>query len=232
MMALKQFCEMDAEGWPIGQVDSAKKMIPGYTWVDAGYLPEVVHEFCRQSGRGYHPTIGRGATQPRRHMVSRSATGKSLVLHVGEGFTVSWVPSERVFRMEVDADHWKTWLQQRLRTPLGQAGAMTLYKAIPSEHMSLARHLTAERKVEAYIAGKSVVIQWERMRKQNHWLDALYLGCAAGHLAGARLVGEVEKAQQRANASQRADSNRSSCSNYHLERWGDMADRVMSRLFE
>jgi len=54
---------------------------------------------------------------------------------------------------------------------------MTLYRAAPSEHLSLARHLTAEHKVEAYVAGKGVVVQWERLRRQNHWLDALYNAC-------------------------------------------------------
>jgi hypothetical protein len=28
------------------------------------------------------------------------------------------------------------------------------------------------------------------VRKQNHWLDALYNACVAGHLAGVRLVVE------------------------------------------
>ncbi len=28
------------------------------------------------------------------------------------------------------------------------------------------------------------------MRRQNHWLDALYNACCAGHACGVRLVGE------------------------------------------
>src|SRR5829696_8633175 len=34
-------------------------------------------------------------------------------------------------------------------------------------------------------------VMWERLRKQNHWFDALYNACAAGHGVGVRLVAEV-----------------------------------------
>ena len=34
-------------------------------------------------------------------------------------------------------------------------------------------------------------VQWERRRKQNHWFDALYNACAAGHYCGVRLVEEI-----------------------------------------
>ena len=69
-------------------------------------------------------------------------------------------------------------------------GAMTLYQAAPQEHLSLAKHLTAETKTEEFVAGKGVVVRWERVRKPNHWFDALYNACAAGHFCGVRLLGE------------------------------------------
>ena len=93
--------------------------------------------------------------------------------------------------MEMDADHWKTWVHQRLSTPLGKPGAMTLYRAPAQEHLSLAKHLTAEVKTEEFVAGKGVVTKWERIRKQNHWFDALYNSCVAGYGCGVRLVDEV-----------------------------------------
>ena len=50
--------------------------------------------------------------------------------------------------------------------------------------------MTAEAKVEEFIAVKGMVERWERVRRQNHWFDALYNTCAAGHGCGARLVDE------------------------------------------
>jgi hypothetical protein len=65
---------------------------------------------------------------------------------------------------------------------------MTLFQALPHDHLSLAKNLTAERKVEEFVAGRGVVVKWERLRRQNHWFDALYNACAAGHFCGVRLV--------------------------------------------
>lgn len=42
---------------------------------------------------------------------------------------------------------------------------------------------------------RGVVTKWERVRRQNHWFDALYNACAAGYLCGARLLGETVKPQ-------------------------------------
>jgi len=195
LQGLKQFRDLTINGWPMDQTDENELRTPDQVWIDSAYLPEVVHEFCRQTGSPFYPSIGRGATQPRRHGVPRGTAIGSTVREVGEGFNVCWLPAEQIHRMEVDADHWKTWVQQRLRTPLGQPGAMTLYRAAPSEHLSLARHLTAEHKVEAYVAGKGVVVQWERVRRQNHWLDALYNACAAAYYCGARIVPDDTDAQ-------------------------------------
>jgi hypothetical protein len=36
-----------------------------------------------------------------------------------------------------------------------------------------------------------VVVKWERIRRQNHWFDALYNACVAGHGCGVRLVQEI-----------------------------------------
>ncbi|MCA9047071.1 MAG: hypothetical protein KDA69_22265 [Planctomycetaceae bacterium] len=38
--------------------------------------------------------------------------------------------------------------------------------------------------------GRGVVIRWVRIRKNNHWFDALYNACAAGHDSGVHLLEE------------------------------------------
>jgi hypothetical protein len=113
-----------------------------------------------------------------------------VVFYIGEGFYINLLASPHQFLAEVDANHWKTWVQQRLVTPTDQPGAMTLCAALPSDHLSFAKHLTAETTAEEYVAGKGVVTKWERVRKNNHWFDALYNACAAGHLAAVRLVSD------------------------------------------
>ena len=159
--------------------------------IDAGYQSPVVYAFCRESGERFRPAIGRGASQQyRAERYNRPVQGGATVKAIGEGWHANWLPVEKLLLVEVDADHWKTWTHQRLTTPLGKVGAMTLFKAQPVEHLSLAKHLTAETKTEEFVAGKGVITKWERVRRQNHWFDALYNACVAGQAYGVRLVDE------------------------------------------
>jgi len=188
LIALRQFREALREGLPVESANG-ERMIPQQAWIDAGYLTTVVYGFCRESGNQFRPAIGRGAAQQHRQWYNRPTRTGALVKHVGEGFHINHLRPERLHIVEVDADHWKTWVHQRLGTPMGTAGAMTLFRAAPQEHLALAKHLTAETKTEEFVAGKGVVVKWQRIRRQNHWLDALYNACAAGYLCGVRLVG-------------------------------------------
>ncbi len=67
---------------------------------------------------------------------------------------------------------------------MGQPGAATLYYSPDrNEHMSLAKHFTAEKQVT-----KNGVTSWEEVHGNNHWLDGFYNACMSGHLCGARLI--------------------------------------------
>jgi hypothetical protein len=161
---------------------------PDFVWADAGYMAPVVYAFCRESGQRYIPAVGRGAAQQRSQWYNRPTQTGSVVRHIGEGFHMNYLPAENLYLAEADADYWKTWVHQRLKTPMGSPGALTLFKGIAEVHLSLAKHLTAEAKVEEFLPGKGLVTRWERLQKNNHWFDALYNACAAGHLAGSRLI--------------------------------------------
>jgi phage terminase large subunit GpA-like protein len=189
MVALRELRALAVAGWPVGTAGGEPKQAD-MVWIDAGYMTPVVYAFCREAGRPFHPAIGRGADQQRRQWYNRPTSTGSIVKQIGEGYHVNWIPAETMYLIEVDADYWKTWAHQRLTTPVDSPGAMTLYQAGPHEHLALARHLTAERKLETFVAGKGVVTKWERLRRQNHWFDGLYNACAAGHVCGVRLVQE------------------------------------------
>jgi hypothetical protein len=168
-------------------------------------MTPVVYSFSRETNNGFLPAVGRGAGQQHAQWYNRPTRTGSIVKQVGEGFHINWLPAERLHLIEVDADHWKSWVHQRFATPVGNAGAMTLFQASPQEHLVLAKHLTAETKTDQFIAGKGVVTKWERLRRQNHWFDALYNACAAGYLAGVRLVDENRKPRERRTLRQMAE---------------------------
>jgi hypothetical protein len=189
MVALKQFRDQCQNGWSVEGTGAIK--VPDQVWIDSGYMTEVVYAFVRQQeGNRYRPAIGRGAAQQHRQWYNRPTQTGSIVKHIGEGFHINWLQAQHLFLVEIDTDYWKTWVQARLSTPPGQEGAMTIFQAAPAEHLSLSKHLTAERKVEEFIAGRGVVVRWERMRRQNHWLDALYNASCAASFCGMRLVAE------------------------------------------
>jgi phage terminase large subunit GpA-like protein len=192
LAALRGLREELNAGWPSADATLAgQRVAPRMCFVDAGYMTPVVYAFCRESGGNYLPAVGRGASQQKDRSVNFQAQTGSIVKVVGEGYRAVWLPTEQVQLVEADADHWKTWVHQRLSTPVGTAGAMTLYKARdPHEHLALAKHLTAEAKTEEFVTGKGVVVKWEKLRRQNHFLDALYNACVAAHGVGVRLVQE------------------------------------------
>jgi phage terminase large subunit GpA-like protein len=188
LVALRELKEQFTEGWPGGTAEG-EKLLPQQVWVDSGYMAPVVYAFCRESGERFRPAVGRGAAQQyARQYYHRPTQTGSVVRWIGDGQHASFLPAEQLLLLEVDSDHWKSFVHQRLTTPLGKAGAMTLFKALPQEHLSLAKHLTAEQKTEEFVAGRGVVVRWERLRRQNHWLDCLYNACAAAHACGVRLV--------------------------------------------
>lgn len=188
MVALRQFRSLATAGWP----KESEMLKPQLALVDAGYMTDVVYAFCRETGNRFIASVGRGAGQQHQQTYNRQTQTGSVVRHLGEGFHINWLPQANTFLTEVDADHWKTWVHQRLVTPTTSPGAMTLFQASSTEHLAFAKHLTAEVKTEEFIAGKGMVIKWERRRRQNHWFDALYNACAAGHYCGVRLVEEVK----------------------------------------
>jgi hypothetical protein len=136
--------------------------------------------------------VGRGASQQHQQTYNRTTTAGSVVVHLGEGFHINWLLSAKSHLEEIDADQWKTWVHQRFTTPTSNPRAITLFQATPSEHLAFAKHLTAEVKTEEFISGNGMVTKWERLRKQNHWFDALSYASVAGHYCGVRLVEEVK----------------------------------------
>src|SRR5690606_1967517 len=110
-------------------------------------------------------------------------------------------------------------------TPLGQPGAMTLFQTQPKEHLSFAKHLTAEVKTEEFISGKGLVTKWERLRRSNHWLDGLYNACAAASLAGVRLIDSPATAPQPRRKLSELQAEKRRESFVDMQRWNEMTTR-------
>jgi phage terminase large subunit GpA-like protein len=152
-------------------------------FVDAGNWADVIYKFCAESGPKFWPSKGFGTTQRNpQKFVQRARTECVLI---GEGFQVIKLPAtvdrpKPVLLVEVNADHWKSRIHSQLQTPVAHPGALLLFRpAVPAEHLSLAKHFTAEKKVEEFVAGRGVVTRWVAMNRNNHWLDSMALASVA-----------------------------------------------------
>lgn len=184
LAGLKQFRETVETGWPQGKAF----MKPDLVMIDAGYMNEAVREFCTESGPRYLPSLGRGVGQQYRQTYAKQKTTGATVRWVGEECHASQQPGESAWTVEANADFWKSWLHERLATPLGERGDMTLFDAQRNEHLSFAKHVTSERQIQEFVAGRGHVTRWECVSRNNHWLDSTAYACVAGHACGVQII--------------------------------------------
>lgn len=185
LAALRQFRDLCEYGW---QRPDKTLRPPELVLVDAGYQIQSVRAFVAEAGRRYMAAVGRGAGQVGGRSYYRPKGTGSSVVYLGDHYHVA--RTEEGELVEADADYWKSFLHSRITTPAGQPGAFSVFSDRPENHLSFAKHLSAEKQVEEFVAGKGTLIRWIRVHRNNHWLDASYNACVAAHMLGARLGGE------------------------------------------
>ncbi len=218
LAALREFRDVIFAGWA---VPGAAPRVPDQVWIDAKWQsdkkdgPKPVYAWCRETnakhptggGDRFRPCRGHSATQQRKY--KKPSKVGAQVRFLGDGFHIEWRPAHRVHVVEIDSDAWKTWAHGRLAPPLFDAagnrtpGTISLHKAMPRDHQSFARHLTAEKMVREFVAGMGEVIRWEQIRKQNHWLDCVMLASGAAWLCGVRIVPAMIAMEMKAPAPPR-----------------------------
>jgi hypothetical protein len=180
------------DGWPAEDGNR----VPSIVGVDCGWNQDIVLTFCEESA-GYQPCKGFGVKQigTNRRVGEKTESGWTVVwAPTSAGYELVQHPAWRTRMLDVKADHWKTWLHARLMTPVGQHGAMTLHGG--GDHLGFTKHLTAEKKVEELVPKKGLVVRWEQVNRNNHFLDSTSLACVVAHAVGERLIGEPAEQKQ------------------------------------
>lgn len=176
-VALDAFRELCNDGWP--GLDG-KTITPRARWIDSGWQTDVVYDFTRQYfHEGFLAVKGFGQSQNQSPYSQPDRIGKKVKL-IGSGYHVTWLDQDGVWLACINADHWKTVLNDKVCMPQEEPGAITFFAATGREHMSFARHLRSERRVQEFIAGKGEITRWEHKYAANHWLDSTYLAITAG----------------------------------------------------
>lgn len=200
VQALGELKDYFDRGW---RSESGAVWTPSQVWIDSGYHEhtDAVYEFCSQSNRllkrgseTYRPTKGYGEGQRNmtRYVSPKSKT--SEIRSIGREFHISWIRHARTLLVHVNSDHWKSDFHQRLAMPTEEQTAIVLYQsASRSEHLDYSRQITAERQVEKWMPGRGVITVWERIRRDNHYLDAGYLATTASHFVMAKRMEQKQK---------------------------------------
>jgi len=198
-VALRELADRCGRGW--AREDGGVRL-PEECWVDTGWSEsrDAAIRICREHGAdslgiGYYktrtrfrPVRGYASTQKYNRHYTRPTRKGNLVRHLGEEYHVTLLKQERALQVEINADHWKSWVHERLASSLEARGAMTLFYGTPMDHMQFSFHITAEKCVDEFVPNVGRTKVWRAQRRANHYLDALYEACAAGHLLGWRLV--------------------------------------------
>jgi hypothetical protein len=179
LLALRDWRDNIAEGWKSGE----GRLRPTFAFVDAGNWRDTIHRFTSESGPPYFPSYGYGIGQRNEGQFKRDTGSK--VVWAKDGYSLIQMPDRRQY-VEIKVDRWKSWLHARVQTPVDKPGALTLFES--NDHLSYAKHLTAEKQVEHFDTKEGMVRRWQAVSRNNHYLDATTLACVAGHEAGVRLI--------------------------------------------
>lgn len=162
---------------------------PGIVLVDSGDFTDTAYAFARDvGGSPFMVSKGSGGRQFRHGTDSPTR-------RVGEHWYASHLTDKGVWLYNLDTDYWKDFVHQRYLTPtldeggLVRPATLSLYHAAGDrkKHMSYGHHIVAEERREEFVPGKGLKRWWHQTNRNNHWLDATYMACAAAGMQGMRL---------------------------------------------
>jgi hypothetical protein len=162
---------------------------PTFCLIDSGDYSQAVYQFVREVG-GVPFAASKGSSSNRFHLGSPSKTRKL--------FEEAWaglLETEQIWLYNLNSEYWKQQVHERFAVQTfneshqANDGTLSLFiDSDPKKHLSYSHHIVAEERRDTYIEGKGMVRKWVQVNKNNHWLDATALACAAAGVYGHRLI--------------------------------------------
>jgi len=177
--------------------EDGETAVPEIVLVDSGWQPDVAYTFVAESNKllrhtaRYMASKGMGTARGQRGWTDAQDKAK-------RGWFMSTAPGVRLVMIHSDA--WKAKIHEGFEAPEGKGGELQIFRASALDHRLFARHIAAERREEEFVPGKGVKVYWNRLYKDNHWLD-----CTVGCRVAADMLG-VERLSGRAAVRRRAGS--------------------------
>lgn len=186
-------------GW---QFENGQKCQPQQVWIDSGYHEhkQPVYEFCKATNEEldrefgdeiYRPTKGfaEAHKQMTRYYKPRELT--TSVQYLGEEFDMRLQLDDQIYLVHVNADFWKARVQEGLSMDSQSPGAIALYWT-PDQyhHQEYGQQIAAEKQIEEWHQDRGFLKVFKVLQRENHYLDATYLGLTAGEFVREMLARE------------------------------------------
>lgn len=158
--------------------------------IDSGDYTEAVYEFVRSVGGT--PFAASKGWDRGRFSVGKDGPDRRVFLET----YAHRLPAEKLWLYHVNTEYWKQWVHERFLTKTFDAdqrwndATLSLYSA-PNDrrrHNSISHHIVAEERQDMFVAGKGMVRKWIVKNRNNHYLDAIALACAAAGCLGVRVI--------------------------------------------
>jgi hypothetical protein len=155
--------------------------------IDAGYgkSTDSIFKFCRRSrfSAMLLPYFGRSIPAGSTPI---SEWNQKPGDRVGPGWLIRKSTGRAARHIIADASAWKSHIADRILTPAGNSGCLSLFGA-PADHRLLADHLSAETRTRVTANGR-VSDQWKvKPNQDNHWLDCLSMSAIGASVRGIKL---------------------------------------------
>ena len=175
---------------------------PDLVLVDSGTYTDAVYKACRDAGRPFFPSKGWPASKFKMPVVPET-TSKRAVYPYLETYA-SYQFAKQVWLYNISGEYWKEWLQDCFLVSSYAAdgsrepGSLALFDPGSDRrlHLSFSQHVVAEQLRLIPVQGKDYKREWYQHSRNNHWLDALALACAAAGCLGVRLLPKVPDVQK------------------------------------
>lgn len=163
--------------------------------VDAGWMPDALHTFCRTTGGRYKPVRGLGTNQFAGKNYKKP---KKTKLPSGMHWHAETRPQSRQVYYALDVDNLKQKVHEGFLIPDDQNGALWLFGDDPIEHCNFSDQILAEVWVREFVEGKGWIERWKVLYDRNHWLDTMAYNVALAEMLGITVLGlRVVRAQKR-----------------------------------
>jgi hypothetical protein len=145
--------------------------------VDQGYKQDTVQKFVREC-----PVKGVLIASKGRSIAAHNKPMSEYNREPGERRGLNWRLKPAVRKtcgrfMEIDTNFWKTFVAERLTTPIGESGSLALFGERPQSHYLLADHFASEYGEPTFGHERQVHVWMKKPDKENHWWDCV-VGCA------------------------------------------------------